>query len=160
MNMVEEEPQNDNNKINNNESNSNNIPENYSSAYAKNYLHIIVNTFINLGLLIIIIIEYIIRGKNDYMISIFDILVTVFILFECIFIGGNYLSSEINFLKGMIFYPFVTCFWGLGDFLSLFILGDKPEWNNADILKITKFSLIALNVLINIVYLFSCKNNI
>ena len=164
MNMVEEEPQNDNNNINNNESLSKNIPGNFfinnSSNYVKNFLHIIINTIINLGLLIIVVIEYIVRGKNDYIVSNLDILVTIFILFECIFIGANYISSELNYLKGMIFYPFVTCFWGLGDFLSLFVVNSKQEWNDADTLKVTKFSLIAMNVFINIYYLFSCKNKI
>ena len=163
MNMVEEEPQNDINKINN-DSLSKNIPENYSnennSIYIKNYLHIIINTIINLSLVIIIIIEFIERGKNDYIISNFDILVTIFVLFECLFILFNYISSEINYLKGMLFYPFVTCFWGIGDFLSLFVLSNKPEWNEADTLKVVKFSLIALNVLINTYYLFSCKNKV
>ena len=163
MNMVEEEPQNDNN-INFNESISKNNQENFSfnasSTYPKNFLHIIINTVINLGLLIIVILEFIIRGKNDYIITNFDILVTVFILFECIFIVANYLSSEPSYVKGMIFYPFVTCFWGLGDFLSLFVLNSNHEWNNADTLKVTKFSLIALNAFINIYYLFSCKNKI
>ena len=160
-NMVEEEPQDYINNINNNESISKNVIENYSNnntIYVRNYLHVIINTIINIGLLIIVIIEFIVRSRNDYMISNFDILVTIFICFEFIFIGANYLSAEINYLKGMIFYPFVTCFWGLGDFLSLFVLGDKPEWNDADTLKITKFSLIVLNVSINIYYLFSCKN--
>ena len=164
MNMVEEEPQNDNNDINNNKSQSNNIPwdfsYNTSPNYPKNFLHIIINTIINIGLLIVVILEFVVRGKNDYTISIFDILVTIFISFDCIFIGANYLSSKPNYLKGMIFYPFVTCFWGLGDFLSLFVMNGKQEWNDADSLKVTKFSLIGFNVFINIYYLFSCKNKI
>ena len=163
MNMVEEEPQNDNN-INFNESVSKNHPENFSFntsfTYPKIFLHIIINTIINFGLLIIAILEFIVRGKNDYSISNFDIMVTVFILFESIFIVANYVSSETSYIKGLIFYPFVTCFWGIGDLLSVFILNSNHEWNEADTLKVAKFSLIALNVFINIYYLFSCKNKI
>ena len=162
MNMVEEEPQNyDNNNMNNDESLKNmneNKNENFSQLYSKNYLHILANTIINLGLLIIVIIEFIIRGKNDYIISNFDILVTLFILFESIFIILNYFKSEQNYIKGMVFYPFVTSFWGLGDLLSFLVLSDNYEWNNADILKVTKVSLIVLNAFINIYYLFCCKN--
>ena len=171
MNLVEEESQNDinnksNNNIinNNNESISKNIPENYitsiNSNYSKNYLHIIINTIINLGLFILIIIEFVVRGKNNYYISNFDILITVFMAFEWLFIGGNYFSSQINYLKGMIFYPFVTCFFGLADFLSLLIIDENHEWNGADTLKVAKFALIALNAFINIYYLLSCKNKI
>ena len=166
MNLVEEESQNNisNNNISNNiESLSKNISENYitsiNSNYSKNYLHIIINTIINLGLFILIIMEFVVRGKNDYNISNFDILITVFMAFEWLFIGGNYLSSKTNYLKGMIFYPFVTCFFGLGDFLSLLIF-ENHEWNDADTLKVAKFSLIVLNGFINIYYLLSCKNKI
>ena len=165
MNFVEEESQNDINEIkNNNETISKNIPENCISGifsnYSKNYLHIIINTIINLGLLIVIIIEFVVRGKNDYNISNFDILITVFMAFEWLFIGGNFLSSKLNYLKGMIFYPFVTFFFGFGDFLSLLIIDENHEWNGADTLKVAKFSLIALNAFINIYYLISCKNKV
>ena len=165
MNMVEEEPQNyDNNNMNNDESLSKNIPENISEnnsqIYPKNFLHILINTIINLGLLIIVIIEFIIRGRNDYFISNFDLMVTVFILLECIFIIANYLKNEQNYLKGMVFYPFITCFFGLGDLLSFLVLNDKYEWNNADVLKVVKFSLIVFNAIINIFYIFYCKNKI
>ena len=162
MNMVEEVPQNDNEDINNNnESVSKSIPENnYSDVqiYTKNFLHLIINTLINFGLLIIIVIEFILRGKNNDYISNYDFLILIFIVFGCIFIVGSYVSSQNNYIKGMVYYPFVTCFWGLGDFLSLFILNNMHNWNNADTLKIVKFSLIALNVLINIIYIFFCKN--
>ena len=162
MNMVEEVPQNDNEDINNNnESVSKSIPENnYSDVqiYTKNFLHLIINTLINFGLLIIIVIEFILRGKNSDYISNYDFLILIFIVFGCIFIVGSYVSSQNNYIKGMVYYPFVTCFWGLGDFLSLFILNNMHNWNNADTLKIVKFSLIALNVLINIIYIFFCKN--
>ena len=97
-NMVEEEPQDYINNINNNESISKNVLENYSNnntIYVRNYLHIIINTIINIGLLIIVIIEFIVRSRNDYMISNFDILVTIFICFEFIFIGANYLLGII-----------------------------------------------------------------
>ena len=50
----------------------------------------------------------------------------------------------------MLFYPFVTSFWGLGDLLSFLVLSDNYEWNNADILKVTKVSLIVLNVFIKL----------
>ena len=162
MNMVEEVPQNDNEDINNNnESVSKSIPENnYSDVqiYTKNFLHLIINTLINFGLLIIIVIEFILRGKNSDYISNYDFLILIFIVFGCIFIVGSYVSSQNNYIKGMVYYPFVTCFWGLGDFLSLFILNNMHNWNNANTLKIVKFSLIALNVLINIIYIFFCKN--
>ena len=165
MNMVEEEPQNyDNNNMNNDGSLSKNISEdiseNNNQIYPKNFLHILINTIINLGLLIIVIIEFIIRGRNDYFISNFDLMVTVFILLECIFIIANYLKNEQNYLKGMVFYPFITCFFGLGDLLSFLVLNDKYEWNNADVLKVVKFSLIVFNAIINIFYIFSCKNKI
>lgn len=163
MNMVEEVPQNDNEDINNNnnESVSKNIPENnYSDVqiYTKNFLHLIINTLINFGLIIIIVIEFILRGKNSDYISNYDFLILIFIVFGCIFIVGSYVSSKNNYIKGMVYYPFVTCFWGLGDFLSPFILNNMHNWNNANTLKIVKFSLIALNVLINIIYIFFCKN--
>ena len=58
----------------------------------------------------------------------------------------------------MVFYPFVTSFWGLGDLLSFLVLNDNYEWNNADILKVTKVSLIVFNAFINIYFLFCCKN--
>ena len=165
MNMVEEEPQNyDNNNMNNDGSLSKNIPEdiseNNSQIYPKNFLHILINAIINLSLLIIVIIEFIIRGKNDYFVSNFDLMVTLLILLECIFIIANYLKNEQNYLKGMVFYPFITCFFGLGDLLSFLVLNDKYEWNNADVLKVVKFSLIVFNAIINIFYIFSCKNKI
>ena len=67
-------------------------------------------------------------------------------------------ESEQNYIKGMVFYPFVASFWGLGDLLSFLFLNDNYEWNNADILKVTKVSLIVLNYFINIYFLFCCKN--
>ena len=159
MNLVEEVPQNDNDDIINNESISKSIPENnYSNIYTKNILHIIANTIINLGLMAIIIIEFIIRGKNGYLIANYDFLISIFVIFQWIFIVGNYISSNNNLIKGVVYYPFVNCYWGLGDFLSLFILNYNHNWNIADTLKIVKFSLIGLNVLINIVYIFFCKN--
>ena len=152
MNNMEESPQNENN----------NEPillnENY--LYTRNILHIIINTIINFALIITIIFEFIIRVKNNYPITNFDILVAALILFEILFICLNYFKFDINYLKGMIFYPFITCFWGLADFLSIFVLNNNHEWINADTLKVTKFSLIGLNVFINIFYLFYCKNKI
>ena len=159
MIMVEEEPQNNN--INSNDSELKNGQKLFSSnneIYTRNFLHIIVNTIIHIGLLIIIIIEFVVRSNNDYTITNFDILVLIFILFDCLFIIANYISSQINYLKGMIYYPFVTAFWALGDFLSLFINNNVHKWNGADTLKTTKFSLIGLNLFINIFYLLSCRN--
>ena len=159
MNLVEEVPQNDNDEINNNESLTKIIPQNnYSNIYAKNFLHIIANAIINLGLITIIIIEFIIRGKNGNFIAHYDFLITIFVIFQWIFIVGNFISSNNNLIKGVVYYPFVNCYWGLADFLSLFILNYNHNWNIADTLKIVKFSLIGLNVLINIVYIFFCKN--
>ena len=159
MKLVEEVPQNDNDEINNNESLSKGIPENnYSNIYAKNNLHIIGNAIINLALMTIIIIEFIIRGKNDYFIAHYDFLITIFAIFQWIFIVGNFISSNNNLIKGVVYYPFVNCYWGIADFLSLFILNNMHNWNIADTLKIVKFSLIGLNVLINIVYIIFCKN--
>ena len=159
MKLVEEVPQNDNDEINNNESLSKGIPENnYSNIYGKNNLHIIGNAIINLALMTIIIIEFIIRGKNDYFIAHYDFLITIFAIFQWIFIVGNFISSNNNLIKGVVYYPFVNCYWGIADFLSLFILNNMHNWNIADTLKIVKFSLIGLNVLINIVYIIFCKN--
>ena len=159
MNLVEEVPQNDNDEINNNESLSKSIPENnYPKMYSKNIIHLIVNTIINLGLITIIIIEFIIRGKNNDFISHFDFLITIFAIFQWIFLVANFISSNNNLIKGIVYYPFVNCYWGLGDFLSLFILNSMHSWNTADTLKIVKFSLIGLNVLINIIYIIFCKN--
>ena len=159
MKLVEEVPQNDNDEINNNESLSKGIPENnYSNIYAKNNLHIIGNAIINLALMTIIIIEFIIRGKNNYFIAHYDFMITIFAIFQWIFIVGNFISSNNNLIKGVVYYPFVNCYWGIADFLSLFILNNKHNWNTADTLKIVKFSLIGLNVLINIVYIIFCKN--
>ena len=162
MIMVEEEPQNNNN-INNNDSelkNGTNIFLNNNEIYTRNFLHIIINTIINIGLLIIIIIEFVVRGKNDYIITNFDILVLLFTIFQFIFIIANYISSQVNCLKGMIFYPFITAFWSIADFLSIFINNANHKWNEGDTLKTTKFSLIGLNIFINIFYLLSCKNKI
>ena len=159
MKLVEEVPQNDNDEINNNESLSKGIPENnYSNIYAKNNLHIIGNAIINLALMTIIIIEFIIRGKNNYFIAHYDFMITIFAIFQWIFIVGNFISSNNNLIKGVVYYPFVNCYWGIADFLSLFILNNMHNWNTADTLKIVKFSLIGLNVLINIVYIIFCKN--
>ena len=160
MMMVEEEPQN-NNKINSNEADLKNVHKiflNNNGMYSKNFLHIIINTIINIGLIIFIIIEFSVREKNDYIITNFDILVCIFVIFNCIFIILNYITNQIDFYKGMIFYPFVAAFWALGDFLSLFISDYEYEWSEADTLKTIKFSLIGLNIFINIFYLISCKN--
>ena len=159
MNLVEEVPQNDNDEINNNESLSKNKPENnYPKMYSNNIIHLIVNTIINLGLITIIIVEFIIRGKNHYFISHFDFLITIFVIFQWIFLVATFISSNNNLIKGIVYYPFVNCYWGLGDFLSLFILNNMHSWNTADTLKIVKFSLIGLNVLINIIYIIFWKN--
>ena len=100
MNNMEELPQNENN----NEPIS--LNENY--LYTRNILHIIINTIINFALLITIIIEFIIRVNNNYPITNFDI--SAFILFEILFICLNYFKFDIKYLKGMIFYLFITCF--------------------------------------------------
>ena len=122
-----------------------------------NCFHFIIAFLINLGLLIIAITEFAIRKKSSYTTTIFDFLVDIFIVFVCIFVITYFFTKKENFLKGFVYYPLCSLFWGIADLLTIFCLGGSHDWNIADTLKIAKLGLIVISILINISYMNFCN---
>ena len=114
-----------------------------------NCFHVIIAFFLNLGLIIIAIIEFMI--KNDK--TIFNYIVDIFIIFVFIFVICYFFTKKDNFLKGFVYYPLCSLFWGIGDLLTNFYIESSHDWDKSDILKIIKVSLIVLPLIINISYM-------
>ena len=114
-----------------------------------NCFHVIIAFFLNLGLIIIAIIEFMI--KNDK--TIFNYIVDIFIIFAFIFVICYFFTKKDNFLKGFVYYPLCSLFWGIGDLLTNFYIESSHDWDKSDILKIIKVSLIVLSLIINISYM-------
>ena len=114
-----------------------------------NCFHVIIAFFLNLGLITIAIIEFMI--KNDK--TIFNYIVDIFIIFVFIFVICYFFTKKDNFLKGFVYYPLCSLFWGIGDLLTNFYIESSHDWDKSDILKIIKVSLIVLSLIINISYM-------
>ena len=114
-----------------------------------NCFHVIIAFFLNLGLIIIAIIEFMI--KNDK--TIFNYIVDIFIIFVLIFVICYFFTKKDNFLKGFVYYPLCSLFWGIGDLLTNFYIESSHDWDKSDTLKIIKVSLIVLSLIINISYM-------
>ena len=110
-----------------------------------NYLHYIINFIINLSLTVSAFIEFIFQKYN----TIFNFIVDFFILLVFSFVISYFITQKINHLKGFVFYPFCSFFWGIADLLSLNYSIDSYKWNIYDNLKIIKLSLIAFSIIIN-----------
>ena len=118
-----------------------------------NCIHTLISFIINLGLIIIAVVEIVI--KKDCLI--FNYLVDIFILFVFIFVIIYFFSRKSNYLKGFVYYPLCSLFWGIGDLLSIFYIEEPHNWCNSDTLKIAKISLIGLSLIINISYMKICN---
>ena len=118
-----------------------------------NCFHFTINFIINLGIIILAITEFIIRKKSLYLTSILENLVDIFIIFVFIFVILYYFSKKENYLKGLVYYPFCSLFWGLGDLLTIFCYGNPYDWNTADSFKVLKIALILISLLINFTYM-------
>ena len=114
-----------------------------------NCFHVIIAFFLNFGLITIAIIEFMI--KNDK--TIFNYIVDIFIIFVLIFVICYFFTKKDNFLKGFVYYPLCSLFWGIGDLLTNFYIESSHDWDKSDTLKIIKVSLIVLSLIINISYM-------
>ena len=114
-----------------------------------NCFHVIIAFFLNFGLITIAIIEFMI--KNDK--TIFNYIVDIFIIFVFIFVICYFFTKKDNFLKGFVYYPLCSLFWGIGDLLTNFYIESSHDWDKSDTLKIIKVSLIVLSLIINISYM-------
>ena len=158
------EPRNE--LFNQNDNNENNIiSQEYDndSVTDFNFLHYIICFISNLILIIITITEFIKRIKNKYLITIFDYLVDFFIFFSFFFILAYFYRKKKNFLKGLIYYPFCSAFWGSADVLSIYYIKNNNEkitneYNDCNALKIYKFILILLSIIVNVIYYKLYKN--
>ena len=121
-----------------------------------NCFHYIINFIINLGILILAITEFIIRKKSSYLTSILENLVDIFIAFVFIIVILYYFRKKENYLKGMVYYPLFSLFWGLGDLLTIFCYGNPYDWNIADSFKLLKIALILISLFINFTYMSFC----
>ena len=122
-----------------------------------NFLHFVLIFIINLGIVVIAIIEFILRKKSSYLTTIFDYLVDIFILFVFLFVICYFFTKKENYLKGFVYYPFCTLYWGISDLLTIFCFERSDNWNTADTLKVSKASLIIISLLINISYMKICN---
>ena len=118
-----------------------------------NCFHYIINFIINLGIVILTVAEFIIRKKSSYLTSILENLVDIFILFVFFFVILYYFSKKENYLKGLIYYPICSLFWGFGDLLTIFCYGNPYDWNTADTFKALKITLIFISLLFNFTYM-------
>ena len=146
MNTDREISQNDNNESKNESSYEHIDDLNNSNNF--NCLHVFIAFIINLGLIIIAVIEFIFK-KNCF---IFKYLVDVFILFTFVFVIIYFLIKKDNYLKGFVYYPFCTLFWAIGDLLSIFYIESSHDWDISDSFKVIKLSLVAISLIINISY--------
>ena len=121
--------------------------EKFSDINSSKYLnfHIVVIFIINLCLIVLASFEFIITNNN----LIFNYLVDFFILLVFIFVILYLITKKVNFLKGLVYYPFISFYWGIADLLSLYYADESHQWNKWDNLKIIKLSLIALSIIIN-----------
>ena len=122
-----------------------------------NFFHFAVIFIINLGIVVIAIIEFILRKKSSYLTTIFDYLVDIFILFVFLFVICFFFTKKENYLKGLVYYPICTFYWIISDLLTIFCFESSNNWNIADTLKVSKASLIIISLLINISYIKICK---
>ena len=136
-------------KATNNDLNEESSNEINSSVNDFSCIHVLISFIINLGLLIIAIIEFVI--KKDCLI--FNYLVDIFILMVFIFTITYFFTKKKNYLNGFVYYPLCSLFWGTSDILSNFYVEDSHDWCNSDLLKIIKISLIGLTLIINIKYM-------
>ena len=147
MNTDREISQNDNNESKNESSYEHIDDLNNSNSF--NCLYVFIVFIINLGLIIIAVIEFMLN-KNCF---IFNYLVDVFILFTFVFVIIYFLIKKDNYLKGFVYYPFCTLFWAIGDLLSIFYIESSHDWDISDSFKVIKLSLVALSLIINISYM-------
>ena len=151
MNTEEETTQNNNNDSKNDSSyeritdlkNTNNF----------NCFHVLISFIINLCLIMIAIIEFV--NKKDQLI--FNYLVDIFILFVFIFVIIYFCSKKDNYLKGFVYYPLCSLFWGIADLLTIFYVEEPHDWCKSDLFKIAKISLIGLSLIINASYMKLCN---
>ena len=147
MNTDREISQNDNNESKSESSYEHIDDLNNSNSF--NCLYVFIVFIINLGLIIIAVIEFMLN-KNCF---IFNYLVDVFILFTFVFVIIYFLIKKDNYLKGFVYYPFCTLFWAIGDLLSIFYIESSHDWDISDSFKVIKFSLVVLSLIINIIYM-------
>ena len=151
MNTEEEISQNNNNDLKNESSYEGISDKNNSNNF--NCFHVLISFIINLCLIIIAIFEFVI--KKDCLI--FNYLVDIFILFVFIFVIIYFFSKKENYLKGYVYYPLCSLFWGIADLLTIFYVEEPHDWCKSDLLKIAKISLIGLSLIINVSYMKLCN---
>ena len=118
-----------------------------------NCFHFLISFILNLCLIVIAIFEFVI--KKDC--TIFKYLVDIFILFVFIFVIIYFFSRKENYLKGFVYYPLCSLFWGTADLLTIFYIEELHDWCYSDFLKIAKISLIGLSLIINVTYMKLCN---
>ena len=148
---VEEEEQPKNDNIDSKDDSSDNKISDLDDSSNFNCVYVLISVIINLSLIIIAIIEYII---NKYC-TIFKYLVDILILLVFIFVIIYFFNKKGNFLKGIIYYPFISLFWGVADLLSIFISDNM--WTVTHTLKVIKISLIIFSLFINVIFIKFCK---
>ena len=114
-----------------------------------NCFYVLISFLINFSLIIVAIWEFIIKKYC----TIFNYLVDIFILFVFIFVIIYLFTKKDDFLKGFVYYPLISLFWGIADFLSLFVTDNYNNWSGLHTLKTIKFSLITISIFINIIYI-------
>ena len=133
-----------------------NVNRNYNIENHKNFncLYFLISFIVNFAIAIIAICEYIRRIKNNKLITIFIYFVDIFILIAFIIVFCYFFTKKICFLKGLIYYPFISLFWGSGDFISILNNNSyKEKWDYVDTLKLVKSLLIIFSVIINFLYI-------
>ena len=151
MNTEEEVSQNNNNDFKN-EASYESISD-IKNTNNFNCFHFLISFILNLCLIVIAIFEFVI--KKDC--TIFKYLVDIFILFVFIFVIIYFFSRKENYLKGFVYYPLCSLFWGTADLLTIFYIEELHDWCNSDFLKIAKISLIGLSLIINVSYMKLCN---
>ena len=145
---------------------NNNIIQEYNNDTIKNFsfLHYIICFIINLILIIVTIYEFNFRKNNKYLITIFLYLTDFFVFFTFIFVLAYFCRKKLNYLKGVLYYPFCSFFWGTADFLSIYYINNgndniKHDWDNTDTLKLVKLLLIIFSLIINVFYFKFYRND-
>ena len=124
--------------------------------------------FVLFSTLIIAIIELILRSKNNYYISNYDLMVCLYLCSAfCVFLFSLF-KKQFKNLESFIGFSFICVLWGIPDMVtfqytiksdtSISIKDETHKWNFADTLKVIKFSLVIFYFIINIVYFTFCKN--
>ena len=158
MNPEGELPQNDNeneNDMNNNNSQNDepfNSVNGLTGANRFNCCHVLIALIINLCLLLIGVTEFFFKKEQE----IFNYIVDTFIFLVFIFVISFFITKKENYLNGFVYYPFCSLFWGLADFLTIFYVEKPHDWGDTDTIKLVKFSLIGLSLLINVGYMKCC----